>query len=76
MQGTAKPGTCREKMELFDKYQQATRLHAESLETLRTKIGTTSRAEYELLYDAAESLRKDARTAQRDFERHVAEHGC
>jgi hypothetical protein len=76
MRDEVEPGKCREKMVLFDKYQLATRRHAEALERLQTKTGTTSRAEYDVLYDEAEGLRKDARAAQRDFERHIAEHGC
>jgi hypothetical protein len=76
MQGEVQPEKCREKMVLFDNYQLATRRHAEALKRLQTKTGTTSRAEYDRLYEAAESLRKDARGAQRDLERHVAEHGC
>ena len=67
---------CREKIALFGKYQQATRRHAEALELLQKKTGTTSRDEYSLLYDEAETLRQDARAAQRDLERHIAEHNC
>jgi hypothetical protein len=63
-------------MALFDNCQQAMRRHAEFLSTLQTKMGTTSRTEYDLLYEMAEALRKDARAAQRDLESHIAEHGC
>ena len=76
MQDEIQPGKCREKTALFDKYQYATRRHAEALERLQAEMGTTARAEYDLLYDVAEGLRKDARAAQRDLERHIAEHGC
>jgi hypothetical protein len=76
MQDEVQRGKCREKVALFDKYQRATRRHAEAVETLQSKTGTTLRTEYDVLYDAAEGLRKDARAAQRDLERHVAEHGC
>jgi hypothetical protein len=76
MQNEVQLGKCREKTALFDKYQYAARRHAEALEMLQAKMGTTSRAEYDLLYDAAEGLRKDARVAQRDLEKHISEHGC
>jgi hypothetical protein len=76
MRDEAELGKCREKMVLFDKYQLATRRHAEALDSLQKKTGTTSKDEYDRLYEAAETLRKDARSAQRDLERHVAEHEC
>jgi len=76
MQGGATRHKCAEKAALLDEYQQATRRHAEALEKLQIKTGTTPRAEYDLLYDAAEGLRKDARAAQRALEKHISEHGC
>jgi hypothetical protein len=76
MRDEVQPGKCREKLALFDKYQYAARRHAEALERLQAEMGTTARAEYDILYDAAEGLRKDARAAQRELEQHIAEHGC
>jgi hypothetical protein len=76
MHGKVEQGKCREKLVLFDKYQLATRHHAEALDSLQKKTGTTSREEYDRLYEAAETFRTDARAAQRDLERHIAEHGC
>jgi hypothetical protein len=76
MQGGDTRQNCPQKAALLDEYQQATRRHAVDLEKLQMKTGTTSRAEYQILYDAAEALRNDARAAQRALETHIAEHGC
>jgi hypothetical protein len=73
MQRAAK---CSEKPALFDDYQRAIPLHAEALKKLQTKMRTTSRDENQVWYDAAEALRKNARTAEQAFEKHIAQHGC
>jgi hypothetical protein len=76
MQDEVQRGKCREKTALFDKYQYAARSYAEALERLQSEMGRTARAEYDLLYDAAEGLRKEVRAAQRELEKHITEHGC
>jgi hypothetical protein len=58
--------TCPEKMKLFDAYQKATRAHSEAVARLHRTMGTSSKADYEVLYRMTEALRTDA----------VAKHGC
>ncbi len=68
--------TCSDKIRLFELFQAATGAHAEAVAQLHGVIGTSSKADYDILYRKAERLRLDALTAQADLQSHVAEHNC
>ncbi len=68
--------TCSERIKLFDAYQKATRAYSEAVARLHQAIGTSSKADYDVLYHKAEALRMDAVEAQNTLNVHVAKHSC
>jgi hypothetical protein len=70
------PAECGEKAALLGAHQEAVKRHSQAVAELRRNMGTSSRAEYESQFRITEALRMDAEKAQKDLERHVADHGC
>jgi len=67
---------CPEKLRLLDVYQTVLRAHSEAVAQLYRAIGTTTKAEYNLLSQKAEELRLAASRAEQDLTDHVVDHGC
>jgi hypothetical protein len=67
---------CQEKKEFFDAYRNATRAHSESIAHLQKKMGTSSKADYDAMYQRAEALRIKAAEAKDALDNHVAGHEC
>ena len=67
---------CPEKRRLLVLYQQATEVYSQAVSELTRRIGTTSKIQYDELYQISVEAELTARTARKRLEAHIAEHGC
>ncbi|MCU1251784.1 MAG: hypothetical protein JWQ49_4813 [Edaphobacter sp.] len=67
---------CEEKQRLLKAYDEASSELSNSVTALRSHQGTTSQAEYEVLYRASRDAHIKAEQARVTFERHKQDHNC
>jgi hypothetical protein len=68
--------SCPEKETLAKNYEATTAKFSEAVRQLRDRIGTSTRAEYELLQRASDEARLKSEQARLALEQHIAAHGC
>jgi hypothetical protein len=68
--------SCLEKERLANEYEAATAKFAEAVGQLRSKIGTSGRADYEQLQRVSDEARLKSEQARLAFEQHMAAHKC
>jgi hypothetical protein len=67
---------CEEKARLATKYDDATLALSNAVQQLRTKIGTSPKAEYERLARTSRKARAKSEQARLALEQHLATHRC
>ena len=67
---------CQQKLELLADYDNDVKEYSQSVIKLRDLASAIPHAEYMLLWEFADRLRKRCQGAQRALQMHVAEHGC
>jgi hypothetical protein len=77
MEISERDAPCQDKALLFDECQKKRLAYEEGLAKLRkTLAGTSSKAEYDNQSELLETLRLDARQAERRLQQHMEKHGC
>ena len=67
---------CPVKERLIQKYNDATKNYSRALNTLRAKMGTSSKPQYQQMLQESEEARERSEQARLALQRHVSEHGC
>jgi tRNA splicing endonuclease len=69
-------GECQEKASLLERYAAETSAYNRTVELLRSKLGTLSKAEYDELRKLTDETRLFCEVARLALYRHIREHGC
>lgn len=67
---------CPVKERLIREYNDATKMYSQVLNELRTRMGTSSKSQYQQMLRKSEEAREKSEQARLAVQQHVSEHRC